>query len=114
MKAYSLDLRPRVVDAYEQGEGSLSELGALLRAAVAKHPDATLKELQAVLAAQGRVTVSEATLCRALQKLHLPRKKKRFAASERNEKKRRAFRRKVKVWDVKKLVFDDAMGSNIS
>src|SRR5216684_2377213 len=103
MKAYSLDLRPRVVDAYEQGEGSLSELAALfrvsigfikkmlrrfrggqrlepkphgggappaltdsqravLRAAVAKHPDATLKELQAVLAAQGRVTVSEATL----------------------------------------------------
>ncbi len=28
MKAYSLDLRKRVVHAYEQGEGSLSEIAA--------------------------------------------------------------------------------------
>lgn len=117
MKAYSLDLRQRVVEAYERGEGSLTELAALfhvsigfikkmlrrfrrgeslapkphgggappalqarqravLRAAVAKRPDATLAELQTELATRCRVTVSEATLCRALQKLNLPRKKK--------------------------------------
>lgn len=29
MKAYSLDLRQRVVQAYEQGEGSISEIAAL-------------------------------------------------------------------------------------
>lgn len=116
MKAYSLDLRQRVVDAYEGGEGSLAELAelfrvslfflkkmlrlhrggeslepkphgggaparlkarqrAVLRAAVAEHPDATLKELREVLATHCQVTVSEATLCRALQKLNLPRKK---------------------------------------
>ncbi len=155
MKAYSLDLRQRVVDAYERGEGTLTELAALfrvslffiqqmlrlhrrgerlepkphgggaptalndkqravLRAAVADRPDATLKELQEVLAHKGRVTVSEATLCRELQKMNLPRKKKRFAASERNEKKRRAFRRKAKIWDINQLLFVDEMGSNVS
>jgi transposase len=117
MKAYSLDLRQRVVDAYEGGEGSLAELAALfgvsidfikkmlrlfrrgeslepkphgggappalndsqravLRAAVEKRPDATLKELQEVLVTQCQVAVSESTICRELQKLNLPRKKK--------------------------------------
>lgn len=116
MKAYSLDLRQRVVDAYERGEGSLAEVaeffrvslffikkmlrlyrqgeglepkphggGApaalhdsqreVLRAAVEERPDATLKELQQVLASKCRVKVSEATICRELQKLNLPRKK---------------------------------------
>lgn len=117
MKAYSLDLRQRVVEAYEQGEGTIAELAGLfrvslffikkmlwlhrggqglepkphgggapsalndgqremLRAAVADRPDATLKELQETLAAKCQVTVSEATICRALQKLNLPGKKK--------------------------------------
>lgn len=117
MKAYSIDLRQRVVGAYEQGEGTMAELAELfrvstffivkmlglhrrgeslepkphgggapaalnddqrevLRAAVSERPDATLKELQKVLATQGRVQVSEATICRELQKLNLPRKKK--------------------------------------
>ena len=48
----------------------------LLRAAVAKQPDVTLAELQALLVAQGSRTVSVPTLCRALQELQLPRKKK--------------------------------------
>ena len=49
---------------------------ALLRSAVAKQPDVTLAELQGLLAAHGSRTVSEPTICRALQQLKLPRKKK--------------------------------------
>ncbi len=136
MKAYSLDLRQRLVAAYEQGAGTLAELAALfrvstfflvkmlgqhrrgeslepkphsggaslalneeqravLRAAVATQPDATLKELQAVLTAKGRVRVSLATLCRELQRLHLPRKKK--ASSPVNATKANAGRSAVKL-----------------
>jgi len=47
----------------------------LLRAAVAKQSDVTLAELQALLEAQG-TPASVPTLCRALQELGLPRKKK--------------------------------------
>jgi transposase len=50
--------------------------GALLRAAVAKQPDVTLAELQHVLATHGSRPVSLSTICRALQHLQLPRKKK--------------------------------------
>lgn len=46
-----------------------------LRAAVAKQPDLTLAEGQALLATRG-TEVSVPTLCRALQALALPRKKK--------------------------------------
>jgi transposase len=49
---------------------------ALLRAVVAKQPDVTLAELQALLVTHGSRTVSKPTLCRALQQLNLPRKKK--------------------------------------
>lgn len=48
----------------------------LLRAEVGARPDATLAELQTVLADQAGVTASLPTLCRALQELRLPRKKK--------------------------------------
>jgi transposase len=49
---------------------------ALLRAAIAKQPDATLAELQTVLAEHGSSRVRVATICRALIELKLPRKKK--------------------------------------
>jgi transposase len=49
---------------------------ALLRHAVQQQPDVTLEELQRTLAAQRQVTASRATICRALQRLGLPRKKK--------------------------------------
>jgi transposase len=49
---------------------------ALLRGAVTKQPDVTLAELQQVLATPGSRPVSLPTLCRALQALQLPRKKK--------------------------------------
>lgn len=55
------------------------EQQAVLRAAVQAQPDATLKQLQQTLAARCQVRASAATICRALQKLSLPRKKKASA-----------------------------------
>jgi transposase len=49
---------------------------ALLRAEIAQQPDATLAELQTVLAAHRGSRVSVSTICRALTQLQLPRKKK--------------------------------------
>ena len=48
----------------------------LLRQEVKKQPDATLEELQQALADKCQVTASLPTICRALQQLDLPRKKK--------------------------------------
>jgi transposase len=68
------DLAPR------QGGGSAPKLTdtdrAVLREAVAEQPDVTLAECQAILAAHGSGRVSVPTICRALQQLQLPRKKK--------------------------------------
>ncbi len=50
-----------------------------LRQEIDQHPDATLEELQKELLAQCRVKASLPTICRALQQLHLPRKKKASA-----------------------------------
>lgn len=49
---------------------------ALLREEVDKRPDATLEELQKVLVEKLNVKASLPTICRALQQLNLPRKKK--------------------------------------
>lgn len=68
------DLAPR------QGGGSAPKLTAreseLLRATVARDPDVTLAECQTVLREHGQTQVSVPTICRALQRLELPRKKK--------------------------------------
>lgn len=117
MKAYSLDLRQRVLAAALRGDRTIPAVAALfgvstyfvnkmlrlyragedlaprphggghaprlqarhhrlLRAAVARHNDATLGELREHLAARAQVIVSDATVSRALSKLGLPRKKK--------------------------------------
>src|SRR2546423_7796240 len=117
MKAYSTDLREKLVLAYEAGEGTLDEVAdifgvsrctvarmmklwrggqslaplphgggypatlkekllALLRAHVAAQPDATLSELAAWLKRKAKAQVHPSNICRALQKLELPRKKK--------------------------------------
>jgi transposase len=116
MLAYPKELRIRVVNAVEQGEGTIAEIStlfgvgltfvkkmlrfhragedlaprhgggpvprlsepelALLRHAVQQQPDVTLEELQRTLADQRQVSVSRATICRALQRLGLARKKK--------------------------------------
>jgi transposase len=68
------DLAPR------QGGGSVPQLTTseceLLRDTVARNPDVTLAECQTVLKEHGRRQVSVPTICRALQRLELPRKKK--------------------------------------
>jgi len=87
---------------------------AQLRQMVQEQPDATLAELQQRLCAQTRVQRSRPTICRALQKLGLKRKQKRFFARERDPGKRRAFLRRVQKLDVHKLVFIDEMGANIN
>jgi len=117
MQAYSLDLRRRVVNAYEQGGGSIAEIAEmfsvgqtfvkkmirqwrltgdlmprphaggraasltakqlrLLQSKVRQQPDVSLAELQSHMTEQAAVTVSHATLSRALSKLDLPRKKR--------------------------------------
>lgn len=117
MKAYSTDLREKLVLAYESGEGTLHEVAdtfgvgrctvarmmklwragqslvplphgggypatldektlALLQEQVAAQPDATLSELAAYLKRKAKAQVHPSNICRALQKLGLPRKKK--------------------------------------
>ena len=49
---------------------------ALLRQEIHVRPDATLEELQKILADSCQVRVSLSTISRSLQVLHLPRKKK--------------------------------------
>ena len=68
------DLSPR------HGGGSVPALKeperALLREHIAEQPDASLAELQAALVEKQKISVSPATVSRALQSLGLPRKKK--------------------------------------
>lgn len=83
------DLAPR------QGGGSTPKLTeadrVVLRETVAKQPDVTLAECQAVLVAQGRGPVSLPTICRALQQLQLPRKKKVWSPANGTKKPVRNF-----------------------
>ena len=117
MQAYSLDLRARVVNAYEKSDDTLAEIAARFsvgqtflkkmlrqkretgsleclpqragakRVLSAPHrkwlarqikdqPDTTLAELQERLSKEQQVSVSPATVCRELQELGLPRKKR--------------------------------------
>lgn len=114
MKAYSQDLRTRVVQAIDRKVGTQSEVAAffgvsrtfvkkllrlrreagcfdpkphrgghvpmmtnetleLLRRRVTERPEATLEDLRRHLAEQTGMQISTATVCRALQKLGLPR-----------------------------------------
>jgi transposase len=86
--------------------------GALerLRTLVEQTPDATLEALKQKMG----VTGSKMIICRALQKLGLPLKKKSPHAAERDtpevRRKRRSFRRKVKTIEPRRLVFVDETG----
>ncbi|MCA1592017.1 MAG: IS630 transposase-related protein [Acidobacteria bacterium] len=55
-----------------------SELRSLLRDKVTDTPDATLTEITSYLKTTAHVSVHLSTVCRALQKLGLPRKKRRW------------------------------------
>lgn len=117
MRPYSLDLRHRVVNAFENQEGTIEEIASLfdvgktfvndmlrlkrttgsvqprphaggaspslkpkhlqsLKEKVALQPDVTLSELRQQLQKKEHLTVSRATICRALQRLDLPLKKR--------------------------------------
>jgi transposase len=81
-----------------------------LRGLVEEAPDATLEALGQRLGISGRRMI----VCRALQKLGLPLKKKSPHAAERDtpevQQKRRSFRREVKPIEARRLVFVDETG----
>lgn len=81
-----------------------------LRALIEETPDATLEDLKQRLGVSG----SRMIICRALQKLGLPLKKKSKYASERDtpevQQKRRAFRKEVGPIEPRRLVFVDETG----
>jgi transposase len=81
-----------------------------LRKLVEETPDATLEDLRQGMGISGGVMI----ICRALQKLGLPRKKKSRHAAERDtpevREKRRAFRRKIVPIEAGRLVFVDETG----
>jgi transposase len=81
-----------------------------LRGLVEETPDATLESLKQGLGISG----SRMIVCRALQKLGLPLKKKSPHASERDtpevRKERRSFRKEVEPIEPKRLVFVDETG----
>jgi transposase len=85
--------------------------GERLRQLVQQQPDATLEELRQRLG----VSCSLAAICRALQKLDLPRKKKVLRASQQGDpkvqEKRRVFREKMAAIDPRRLVFVDESGA---
>lgn len=85
-----------------------------LKALVQDRPDATLEELREQLQEKAHIEPSRPTVCRALQKLDLRRKKKRFFAQERKPKEREAFLQKVQELDAGQMVFIDERGSNIN
>lgn len=117
MQAYSLDLRQRVVNAYEQRHDSIATVAArfsvsvgfvkkmlslkratgdltprghgggrsaglsarqrqLLGRTVHAQNDISLAELQTILREREGVSVHVSTICRALQRMDLPRKKR--------------------------------------
>ena len=81
-----------------------------LRKLVEETPDATLETLKQRMGISGGTMI----ICRALQKLGLPLKKKSKHASERDtpevRKKRRGFRKEVDLIEPKRLVFVDETG----
>ena len=81
-----------------------------LRTLVEQTPDATLETLKQ----QMGITGSKMIICRALQKLGLPLKKKSRHASERDtpevRKRRREFRKEIDPIEPQRLVFVDETG----
>ncbi len=132
MKAYSTDLRQKIVSAYEQGESTLDEIAdmfsiarrsvasylklqrageslapkphgggvplsltenhlTLLQAQVAAKNDLTLDELVAFIKEKEKITVHRSTVCRALQRLGLPRKKRVWRLPNETKRRERCF-----------------------
>jgi transposase len=158
MKAYSQDLRDRIIAALEahttthtgvartfqvsrsfvqklwrrwQESGSSAALAhgggspralagdeARIRQAVAQHPDATLTELCEQVEQAGSAASSPSMMCRELQRLNLPRKKKSLHASEQDTPRVQQLRKAYWDWIaevvVKRLKFIDESGLHLS
>ncbi len=94
---------------------ALSEAGlAQVRAWLVAQPDLTLREVCARLQRQQGLEVSVPTMCRAVQRLELPREKQALHASERDTPRvqalRRAWWRRVQTLDVRRLLVVDEPG----
>ena len=90
-----------------------------LRQLVEANADATLSELRAQLYCRTRLEVSNSTVCRALQKLGLARKKMTFHASERDQdeniqQERALYQQHMPTLRVERLIFVDETGINLS
>ena len=154
MRAYSQDLRERVLQAYDAGDGGYVTLsrrfrvaestvyrwvgechqegkhapkvyrhgfvsvldeddGAVLRQLVEDQPDATLAEYATRFEARTGWAVSLPSVCRALKRWGLKRKKKSVRASEQQRPdvaaKRVAYQASIQAVDPARLVFLDAM-----
>ncbi len=158
MRAYSQDLRERIVTALEahtmsraqvaqtfsvsrsfvqklgrrwQSTGSVSALPhgggrprtlapeqARIRRAVKRQPDATLAELCERIEQAGGPASSPSMMCRELQRLDLPRKKKMLHASERDTPRvrrlRQAYQDAIPDWIAHHLKFVDESSIHLS
>ena len=155
MRAYSQDLRERVLQAYDAGDGGYVTLsrrfrvaestvyrwvrecrregkraptvyrhgfvsvldeddGAVLRQLVEEQPDATLAEYATRFEARTGWAVSLPSVCRALKRWRLKRKKKSVRASEQQRPdvaaKRVAYQASIQAVDPVRLVFLDESG----
>jgi transposase len=155
MRAYSQDLRERVLQAYDAGDGGYVTLsrrfrvaestvyrwvrecrregkrapkvyrhgfvsvldeddGAVLRQLVEEQPDATLAEYATRFEARTGWAVSLPSVCRALKRWGLRRKKKSVRASEQQRPdvaaKRVAYQASIQAIDPVRLVFLDESG----
>jgi transposase len=103
----SLQPRPRGGDHRSTLDSAALER---LRRLVAKHPDATLRDLRQKRGVGGSLMI----LWRALNKLGITRKKKTVHAAEQDrpdvQAKRRSFRRTIQPIEPKRLVFVDETG----
>jgi transposase len=91
---------------------------SILRDLVEEQNDATLQELQEKFRDKTGIVVSSGTISTALKKLKLPRKKKTFHATERENnpkiiQKREAYIQEIPKMDTQHLVFIDEFGINL-
>jgi transposase len=91
---------------------------SVLRDLVEEQNDATLKELQEKFRQQTGLSVSSGTISKALKKLKLPRKKKTFHATERENdpkiiQEREKYIQEMPGMDTQHLVIIDEFGVNL-
>lgn len=107
MKAYSLDLRERVVAAYEKGKNTIAEVAGQFSVG-----ETFLKKMlrQTRLLEKTKKSVSPATIRRALQELRLRRKKNRSLHRSAAMEKAGACGRRMKKIARERLKFNGRIG----